>query len=159
MGGGGYAGSVCRVSSSVGGSRASGSEVARFAITGGAAYLTDVLVFNALLLGAGMPSTWSKVVSSAVAIAVAFAGSRHYTWRDRRTDSPLREYALFVLFSVLAAGIQLACLVVSHDLLGLRSALADNISANVVGMGLATLFRFWTFRSFVFPPRPAVPVG
>jgi hypothetical protein len=24
-------------------------------------------------------------------------------------------------------------------------------------MGLATLFRFWTFRTFVFPARPAAP--
>lgn len=134
-------------------------EVVRFAVTGLAAYLTDVAVFNVLLLGAGTPATGAKVVSSAAAIAVAFAGSRHYTWRDRRTDSPWREYALFVLFSVLAAGIQLGCLLVSHDVLGLRSALADNVSANVVGMGLATLFRFWTFRSFVFPPRPPVPAG
>ncbi len=130
-----------------------GGEVTRFAVTGLAAYLTDVAVFNALLLGAGLPSAWSKVISSAAAIGVAFAGSRHYTWRDRRTDSPWREYALFVLFSVLAAGIQLTCLVVSREVFGLRSALADNVSANILGMGLATAFRFWTFRSFVFPGR------
>ena len=134
-----------------------GGEVLRFAVTGLAAYLTDVAVFNILLLGAGMPAPWSKVLSSAVAIAVAFAGSRHYTWRDRRTGSGWREYALFVLFSVLAAGIQLACLLVSHELLRLRSPLADNVSANVVGMALATLFRFWTFRTYVFPRRAPMP--
>jgi hypothetical protein len=44
--------------------------------------------------------------------------------------------------------------VISHDVLGWTSPLADNLSANVVGMGLATAFRFWTFRSFVFPPAP-----
>ncbi len=136
-----------------------GGEVFRFAVTGLSAYLTDVAVFNALLLGADAPPGVSKVVSSLAAIAVAFVGSRYYTWRDRKTDSPLREYALFLLLSVLAAGIQLGCLLVSHDLLGLRSTLADNLSANVVGMGLATLFRFWTFRTYVFRERPgdAVP--
>ncbi len=128
-------------------------EVMRFAVIGLAAYLTDVAVFNLLLLGADVPPGWSKVLSSVVAIAVAFLGSRHYTWRDRRTDSPWREYAMFVVFSVLAAGIQLACLLVSHHLLGLESALADNVSANVIGMGLATVFRFWTFRTYVFPEQ------
>ncbi len=132
-------------------------EILRFAVIGLAAYLTDVAVFNALLLGADVAATWSKVISSAAAIAVAFGGSRHYTWRDRRTDSPGREYCLFVLFSVLAAVLQLACLLISHYLLGLRSALADNISANGIGMALATLFRFWTFRTYVFPPRAAAP--
>ena len=126
-------------------------ELLRFTVIGLAAYATDVVVFNVLLLGAGLPSAWSKVLSSAAAIAVAFAGSRYYTWRERRSDSPWREYSLFVLFSVLAAGLQLGCLLISHDLLGLRSAVADNISANVIGMALATLFRFWTFRTYVFP--------
>lgn len=128
-------------------------ELFRFAVIGGVAYATDVVIFNILLVGLELPSAWCKVVSSAAAIAVAFAGSRHYTWRNRRTDAPWREYGLFVLFSVLAAGIQLLCLLVSHELLGLRSALADNLSANVVGMALATIFRFWTFRTYVFPRR------
>ena len=129
-------------------------ELLRFALTGAAAYLADVAVFNALLLGGGMAPTWSKVLSSGVAIAVAFAGSRWFTWRDRRSDRMGREYALFLLFSVLAAAIQYLCLVVSHHVLGWTSALADNVSANVVGMALATAFRFWTFRLYVFPAVP-----
>lgn len=133
--------------------RGGSGEIVRFAVTGLTAYLTDVVVFNILLLGAGLPATWAKVLSSVVAIAVAFAGSRYYTWRNRRSQSPWREYVLFVLFSALAAGIQLACLVVSQELLGMRSPLADNVSANVVGMALATLFRFVTFRTYVFTER------
>ena len=133
------------------------AELVRFALTGGAAYLADVLVFNALLLGAGMPPGWSKILSSVVAIAVAFSGSRWFTWRDRRSDRIGREYALFVVFSVLAAGIQYLCLTITHDGFGWTSPLADNISANVVGMALATAFRFWTFRCYVFPaPRTGV---
>ena len=132
-------------------------ELLRFVGTGLAAYLTDVAVFNALLLGADMAATWSKVLSSVVAIAVAFAGSRWFTWRDRRSDRIGREYALFLLFSTLAAGIQYLCLVITHHGLGWTSPLADNISANVVGMALATVFRFWTFRTYVFPAA-AVPV-
>lgn len=127
-------------------------ELARFGATGLTAYLADVLVFNALLVGAGMPATWSKVVSSAVAIVVAFVGSRWFTWRERRSDHLAREYLLFVAFSVLAAGIQYLCLVLSHSVAGWTSPLADNLSANVVGMALATAFRFWTFRTYVFPP-------
>jgi putative flippase GtrA len=32
----------------------------------------------------------------------------------------------------------------------LRSGLADNVSANVVGTILGTLFRFWAYRRWVF---------
>lgn len=130
------------------------AEVARFLLTGGAAYAVDLAVFNVLILGAGTGSLTAKVVSSVFAIAVAFAGSRWFTWRDRRSDRPVREYLLFVVFSVLAAGIQYLCLVVTHVGLGWTSPLADNLSANVVGMALAMAFRFWTFRTYVFPPVP-----
>jgi putative flippase GtrA len=127
------------------------SEALRFLATGGAAYLADLAVFNLLLLAFDVPSTWSKVVSSVIAIGVAFVGSRWFTWPDRRSDRVGREYALFLLFSVLAAGIQYLCLVITHDLIGWTSPLDDNLSANVVGMAIATLFRFWTFRTYVFP--------
>ena len=128
-------------------------EVLRFLVTGGAAYLVDVAVFNLLLLGFGVDSVWAKVVSSVFAIAVAFLGSRYYTWRDRRSEHPVREYAVFVVLSVIAALLQVGCLWVSHHLMGLTSPLADNVSSNVIGMALATVFRFLTFRSLVFPDR------
>ncbi|MSW42688.1 MAG: GtrA family protein, partial [Actinobacteria bacterium] len=31
------------------------------------------------------------------------------------------------------------------------SPLADNVSANVIGLGLGTIFRFWSYRRWVFP--------
>jgi hypothetical protein len=51
------------------------------------------------------------------------------------------------------------CLWISHYLLGLDSALADNISANVIGLGLGTLFRFWSYRRWVFPELPDDAAG
>ncbi len=126
-------------------------EVVRFAVTGLAAYATDVAVFNLLLLATPAGPIMAKVVSSLLAIAVAFVGSRFYTWRHRPRGHLVREYSLFLVFSALAAGIQLGCLWFSHFVLGLTSTLADNVSGNVIGMILATLFRFWTFRTFVFP--------
>jgi putative flippase GtrA len=125
--------------------------VSRFVVVGLVAYAVDVAVFNVMLLGVGTGPLWAKVVSSVFAITVAFTGSRWFTWRHRPAGHTGRQYALFFLFSVLAVGIQLGCLVVSHDLLGLTGAVADNISGNVIGMALATLFRFHTFRRYVFP--------
>jgi putative flippase GtrA len=58
--------------------------------------------------------------------------------------------SLFVVFNVIGLGFSVASLVVSHDLLGLTSRLADNISANVVGLALGAAFRFWTYKRFVF---------
>ena len=129
-------------------------EVGRFLVSGGIAYLADLAVFN-LLLFSGVGSLTSKVVSSVIAIAIAFLGSRYYTWRDRRSEHPGREYAMFFLLSVIAAGLQLLCLAITHHGLGWTSPLADNLSGNVVGMAIAMVFRFVTFRTLVFPDRSA----
>ena len=63
------------------------------------------------------------------------------------------------LFNLIGLGLSVATLVISHDLLGLTSRLADNISANVVGLALGTVFRYWSYRAFVFravaPASPA----
>ena len=131
-------------------------ELGRFAVVGLAAYGTDVAVFNALRL-ADMAPVGAKAVSSMLAVAVAFTGSRRWTWPDRSGPGLVRQSALFVLLSALAAGLQLLCLVVSREVLGLRDAVSDNVSANVVGMALATAFRFWSFRTFVFVPDASAP--
>ena len=52
-------------------------------------------------------------------------------------------------------GIGLGCLWVSHYGMGFTSVLADNISANVVGLGLGAVFRFSLYRYWVFSPSRA----
>ena len=133
-------------------------EVGRFAVTGAAAYLVDVAVFN--LLSAPTGHITAKVLSSIAAITVAYLGSRYYTWPGHRpaTGHPI---LVFVAVSVAAATVQLGCLWLSHDILGWTGVLADNLSANIFGMGLATALRFWGFRRLVFhdPARESVTQG
>ena len=45
-----------------------------------------------------------------------------------------------------------ACLSISRYVLDLHSPLADN-AANIVGIGLGALFRFWAYREFMFAGR------
>lgn len=46
---------------------------------------------------------------------------------------------LFILFNTVGFGVSALCLIRSHDLLGLTSRTADNISANVIGVGVGTI--------------------
>jgi len=43
-----------------------------------------------------------------------------------------------------------ACVGISHYWLGFTSVLADNVAKNLVGVGFASVFRFWAYRRFVF---------
>ena len=135
-------------------------EVLAFGVVGGLGFVVDVAVFN-LLRYAGDPGLLqhkpltAKAVSVAAAMLVTYLGNRHWTWRHHERSSVRRELVLFVAFNGIGMGIALACLAVSHYLLDLRSPLADNVSANVVGLALGMVFRFWSYRTFVF--RPVAP--
>ena len=132
-------------------------EMVRFAAVGAVALAVDVAGFNLLRFAGGegplhdRPLT-AKVLSVTASTTVAYLGNRHWTFRDQRSPAARvhREFALFVLFSAIALGIAVGVLAVSHYGLGLTSALADNVAANVVGLGLATAFRFWSYRRWVF---------
>jgi putative flippase GtrA len=130
-------------------------EILRFGLVGILALLLDLALFNALLVWSGQPLT-SKALATAVATTAAFFGNRHYTFAHRRGDGRVRRaYLLFFLLNGVGLGIALCCLAVSHYLLGFTSQLADNIAANGVGLVLGTVFRFWSYRTFVFPHVPA----
>jgi putative flippase GtrA len=113
-------------------------------------------VFNLLRFAGGegplydKPLT-AKVVSVLAATTFAYFGNRHWTFKDRSRSSFRRQYALFFVFNAVGMMISLSCLWVSHYLLGFESALADNISANVIGLVLGTIFRFWGYHNWVFP--------
>ena len=131
-------------------------EMVKFGAVGAAAFVVDIAVFNLLRFGLGgggplehKPLT-AKVVSTVCATLVAWLGNRLWTFRHRRRTAVHQELALFVLFNAIGMGIAVACLGISHYVLDLRSPLADNISANGVGLVLGTLFRFWSYRTFVF---------
>jgi putative flippase GtrA len=134
-------------------------EVAKFGVVGCVAFAVDIGVFNLLRYHGGegvlyeKPIT-AKVVSTVVATLVAYLGNRFWTFRDRERVGYAREYLLFFLLNAVGLLISVGCLWLSHYVLDLRSPLADNVSANVVGLGLGTLFRFWAYRRWVFPEMP-----
>lgn len=134
-------------------------ELAKFGVVGAVAFVVDVVTFNVLLATALADKPLSaKIVSTILATTVAFAGNRQWTFKHRQRTNMRREYVLFFVLNAIGLAIALSCLAVSHYMLGFTSPLADNIAANVVGMAFGTLFRFWSYRRFVFtapapPPR------
>lgn len=134
-------------------------EAAKFGVVGLVALVVDVGLFNLLRFAGGegplyeKPLT-AKALSVAVATVVAYAGNRFWTFRHRARTGYAREYLLFFVLNGVGMAIAVGCLWVSHYLLGLRSPLADNVSANVVGLALGTLFRFWSYRRWVFTEHP-----
>ncbi len=66
-----------------------------------------------------------------------------------------REYILFFVLNGVGLLIELICLGFVRYTLGFDSLLANNIGL-VVGTGLGTLFRFWSYKRWVFLAPPVV---
>jgi len=131
-------------------------EIAKFGIVGAINYAVDVGLFNLLVVGAFSDRPLSaKGISTVVAATSSYFMNRHWTWRHRARTGVRREYLLFLLLSAVALGITLACLAFGEYVLHQDSLLARNFWGNIVGVGVAMVFRFWSFKRWVFlEPEP-----
>jgi putative flippase GtrA len=129
-------------------------ELGKFFGVGLMAYLVAVGGFNLLVHLDSAPlkskPLTASILSGALSILVAYFGNRHWTWRDRKWSGAKREITLFFIINIISLGISVICLAISRYILGFNSILADNISANIIGVGIGTVFRFWAYRTYVF---------
>lgn len=125
-------------------------EAAKFGAVGAVGFLVNVAVFNLCIHTLQLAPIRSGVISQVVAIGTNYLGNRYWTYRHADKRRFQRETMLFFFFSGIALVIENAVLAVSHYGLGYTSTLADNIAKNVVGLGIGTVFRFWTYRTWVF---------
>lgn len=133
--------------------RKASPEILTFLAVGAVGYVVDIASFNLLRSVppfTGHDPTFAKIFAVALAMVVTYVGNSVLTWRDVDPGHRRREVVLFMLFNTIGLAFSVVALVVSHHLLGFTSALADNISANFVGVVLGTIFRFWSYRRFVF---------
>ena len=129
-------------------------EALKFGIVGGANTVINYAVFNALAL-----TIWQNgqlkatVVATIIATITSYFMNRHWTYRDRPRSAMRRETALFVLFNTTGLMIELGVLAIAKYGLDIHHLLALNLF-KTLGLAIATVFRFWSYRTFVFKPAP-----
>lgn len=130
-------------------------ELMKFGSVGALAYIVNLGLFNLLVHFPISPlddrPVTGSLLAGIVSILVAYFGNRFWTWKDRPRRTMSREIALFFIINGIGILMSAAVLFISRYILGFQSALADNIAANVIGIGLGTIFRFWSYRVWVFP--------
>ncbi|MBO4206492.1 GtrA family protein [Micromonospora echinofusca] len=131
-------------------------EALKFGVVGGINTVINYAVFNALALTVFSDGQLkATVIATIVATITSYLMNRHWTYRDRPKSALRREYALFFLFNATGLLIELGVLALAKYGFGLTSLLALNV-AKTGGVLLGTLFRFWSYRTFVFQPAPVV---
>ena len=98
-------------------------------------------------------------VATIVATVVTFLGNRYWTFRHRKGQGTTRDTAVFFVLNGIGLLIYYACIGLT-DLAGLGNSKVWYNIALVVGTGLGTLFRFWSYRKWVWTagdaPEPPI---
>jgi putative flippase GtrA len=135
-------------------------EAVKFAVVGGLNTGVNLLVYWLLavtvLRGGELKA---NVIATVLATMTSYLMNRHWTYRDRPRAAVHREIVLFLFFNGVGLAIELGVMGITKYWLGLTAIVALT-AAKIVGMVLGTLFRFVTYRRFVFAPeRPTVGAG
>lgn len=124
-------------------------EVVRFAVVGASGFVLDFAVFN-LLIHEHVETIAAKALSTTLAAVLTYILNRRWSFAHRETRGHGRDLAVFLVLSAIGLAIATACLAISHYGLGYDSRLADNISGVGIGTVLGTLWRFYSFKRWVF---------
>lgn len=125
----------------------------KFGVVGAVNLVVNFVVFLALATTVFAGSELkANVVAFVVATTSSYLMNRYWTFRYRPRSTHHREYALFFVFNVAGLGIELAVMGLAKYGLGLTT-LVPLAVAKGLGIGLGTIFRFYTYRTFVFSDR------
>lgn len=127
-------------------------EIAKFGIVGVFNFGLDIALFNLLHFRFGVGPLTSKAAAMTVAATSSYFMNRHWSFAHRARSGVRREYVLFIILSGVGLVIALTCLAVARYVLGFTSVLALNVAGNGVGTVFGTLWRFWSFKKWVFLP-------
>ena len=132
-------------------------EARRYTVVGATGYVVDVGIFNLLSISLQeleleYAPLFFKVIATVIAVVITYLLNSRWTFAHRTGRSEgIKRIFLYAIVNVVGLSIILLSLFTSRYILGFDSLLADNISANILGVGLAFIFRFLMNRKIVFP--------
>ena len=141
------------------------TEAYRFLAVGGIATIVAFVIFNFLVHGFntahkalldGQPYL-GYVIANTVGMAISYRGSRTWVFKDRPPRAADGGRTAFIAINLVTMLIPIACLWSSRNLLGLDDPWSDNVSANVIGLFLSMVARFYLFRTLVFQQPVHLP--
>jgi len=124
-------------------------EVAKFGVVGGIGFVVTEIGFNLMHFDAGLGLFTSNALATAVAAVVTFVGNKYWTFRHRAGHGTRRETIIFIVLNGVGILIQYASVWITQNAFGITSKYLLNV-AYFIGIGLATLFRFWSYRKWVW---------
>ena len=133
-------------------------EGGKFLVVGGVGTIITFGVANALNHEIGKYK--AVTVATILATIVTFLGNRYWTFKHREGKGNTRDTVMFFILNGVGLLIFYACIWLIQDAAGLKAKIWYNV-ALAVGTVLGTLFRFWSYRKWVWtaPGAPGAELG
>lgn len=126
-------------------------EVAKYGIVNGLALVVTIIVDYAYLAVQPDARLTAYIVASVLSTALAYLGNRFWTYRHRDSAGDVREVALYAAINAVAIAMQSGIVALTFYVLNMTSRLEGFFNQFVLAMGIGMVFRFWCYRSFIFP--------
>jgi putative flippase GtrA len=130
-------------------------EIAKFGVVGGFGFLVTEIGFNVCHFDLKLGLFTSNAIATIAAAVVTFLGNKFWTFRHRTGHGTRRETVSFIVLNGVGMLIQYACVAIAQYGFGVTDKYLLNV-AFLFGIGLGTLFRFWSYRKWVWN-SPAGP--
>ncbi|HET7017269.1 MAG TPA: GtrA family protein [Streptosporangiaceae bacterium] len=124
-------------------------EGAKFLIVGGTGVIVVLVGSDLLHFEFGLGKFTAVTIATVVATIMAFLGNRYWSFAKRQGGGAHVETVLFFLLNGVGLLIQYGSIGLVTDVFGLSSRIWYTV-ANLVGIGIGTLFRFWSYRKWIW---------
>jgi putative flippase GtrA len=125
-------------------------EAAKFGMVGVVGLLITNVGYGLLHNSLGWGPVTSTTVATIVAMVVTYIGNRYWSFRHRERTNVAREGTIFFVLNGIGLLIQDAVVAFNYYVLGFgHNKVAEFIALNA-GIAIATLFRFWSYRKWVW---------
>lgn len=139
-------------------------ELVKFALVGGTCFVIDTVLFFGIktVVLPNNPVT-AKIIATLVATIVSYVLNREWSFRTRGGRERHHEAALFFLVNGIGIVLNSAPLYVARYLFHLQEPhvsrlteeISDFLSAQIIGTLIAMAFRWYGYKTWVFPEENA----
>jgi putative flippase GtrA len=122
-------------------------EITAFGLVGAVGVSIDVSLFNVFF---SQGQIVAKCISTFAATCVTYFGNRYFSFSHRARSGIGRETSIFLGINVVTLMFSIMVIAVFEYPLHFKHHLVAMNLVNIVTIGIGTLFRFWSYKRFVF---------
>lgn len=133
-------------------------EAAKFGVVGIAGVILNLAIADGLHYGASVGATTAAIIGAVVTTITSYVANRYWSFKHRARTGVGRETVIFAVLNGIGIAIQAGTVELIMHGFGFDGKIIYTF-ANGLGIVLGTIFRWWSYRKWVFLAPTEAPAG